>query len=203
MPRPLSLSPTEGLAVAVEDIDGDQALVVAAQRDPRAFAPLYLRYVEAVYGYCHRRLGTKEAAEDATSLVFAKALAGLPRYRPDRSTFRSWLFTIAHNVVIDHQRAARPTQPFAGIGEVPDREPGPEVVVLAAEERRSVGAFLVEMPPDQRQVLELRLAGLTTAEIGSVLGRRPGAVRATQFRALTRLRQLLNRRGKREVADGW
>jgi len=66
MPRPLSLPRPDDLAVAVAETDGDQALVAAAQRDRRAFASLYLRYLESVYGYCHRRLGTKEAAEDAT-----------------------------------------------------------------------------------------------------------------------------------------
>ena len=110
MPRPLSLPPPDELAIAVEDTDGDQALVIAAQRDPRAFAPLYLRYVDAVYGYCHRRLGTKEVAEDATSLVFAKALAALPRYRSDGGTFR-WSL-IAHNVVVDSRRTARPRIPL-------------------------------------------------------------------------------------------
>ena len=47
------------------------------------------------------------------------------------------------------------------------------------------------MAPDQRRVLELRLAGLTTAEIGAALGRNPGAIRAVQHRAVKRLRHLL------------
>ena len=199
MPRPLSLPPPDELAIAVEDTDGDQALVIAAQRDPRAFAPLYLRYVDAVYGYCHRRLGTKEVAEDATSLVFAKALAALPRYRSDGGTFRSWLFTIAHNVVVDSQRTAPPTHPIA---EMRTSEPGPDEVVLAIEEKHTIRTLLAEMAPDQRRVLELRLAGLTTAEISTALGRRPGAIRAIQFRAVTRLRELLRCPVAREASDG-
>ena len=71
-----------------------------AQRDPYAFALLYTRYLDPIHRYCYRRLGSREAAEDATSLVFAKALSALPRYHD--TSFRSWLFTIAHHVVIDH-----------------------------------------------------------------------------------------------------
>jgi hypothetical protein len=69
----------------------DAALVAAARVDPTAFAPLYARYLPPVYRYCYRRLGTSAAAEDATSEVFVKALAALPRFRA--GSFRSWLFT--------------------------------------------------------------------------------------------------------------
>ena len=188
---PLPQSGTGDLVVHVEPADGDAALVAAAQRDPRAFAPLYLRYVDPVYAYCHRRLGSREAAEDATSLVFTKALAALPRYRTGGGTFRSWLFTIAHNTVIDSRRAAPSTRPLAEDDDLRARDPGPEEAVIAADEGRRTRALLARMTPDQRRVLELRLAGLSTAEIGAVLGRRPGAVRAVQFRAAARLRDLL------------
>ena len=95
---------------AVED---DDALVAAAREDPAEFAVLYRRYVDAVYRYCHRRLGNREAAEDATSLVFTKAIDALPRYRA--GGFRAWLFAIAHNTIANELRgstsqAARPIE---------------------------------------------------------------------------------------------
>lgn len=62
-------------------IPNDATLVAAAQADSQAFAPLYARYLQPIYRYCYRRLGTCVMAEDATSEVFVKALAGLPRYR--------------------------------------------------------------------------------------------------------------------------
>ena len=51
-------------------------------------------------------------------------------------------------------------------------------------------ALLARLTPDQARVIELRLAGLAESEIAQVLNRRPGAVRATQFRALEQLRIL-------------
>ena len=83
----------------------DAELVLQAQANPHAFELLYRRYVDAVHRYCYRRLGSREAAEDATSLVFTKAFGALPGLR--RGSFRSWLFTIAYHVIADDLRARR------------------------------------------------------------------------------------------------
>ncbi len=168
----------------------DAALVAAAKRERSAFAPLYQRYADPVYRYCLRRLGSKEAAEDATAQVFMKALAALPAYREESPSFRSWLFAVAHNVLVDTERARRPSFLLEEATAVADSAPGPEAA-LSAEARAEVRSLLAVVAPDQRRVLELRLAGLTTVEIAAVLGCSPGAVRAAQFRAATRLRALM------------
>jgi RNA polymerase sigma factor (sigma-70 family) len=87
----------------------DQTLVERAQRDPAQFAALYDRYLDPIYAYCYRRLGTRELTEDATSQVFLQALAALPKFRAH--SFRAWLYTIAHNVVVDIHRE-RPALPL-------------------------------------------------------------------------------------------
>jgi RNA polymerase sigma-70 factor (ECF subfamily) len=176
-------------------IEAEILLVARAQRDSAAFAPLYDAYFDAVYRYCFHRLGSWEAAEDAASLVFTNALAALPRYRTDAraGSFRSWLFVIAHNVVANYRRAARqhPVQPLADAGDLRDATPSPEEMALSAEASHVVQAVLQQLPHDQRRVLELRLAGLTGAEISQVLGRTQGAIRTAQYRASTRLPQLV------------
>lgn len=189
LPIPISAADEAGSAAA-ESADADANLITRARHDPHAFALLYRRYLDPVYRYCYHRLGSKEVAEDATSQVFAKALAALPSYRGDRP-FRSWLFAIAHNIIVDAHRARRPDQPLEAAAYVFDIAPSPEDAALAAEGERTVRALLSGLSPDQARVVELRLAGLTEVEIARVLGRRPGAVRAVQFRALTRLRSLL------------
>ena len=190
-------------AIAMDDpapaITGSEALIVArAQRDPAAFAPLYETYFDAVYRYCYHRLGTWEAAEDAASLIFTNALAALPRYRASGrdGSFRSWLFAIAHNVVANQhrQRVRRPVAALSDAIEVADTSPSPEEAAVAAEARQTVHEVLARLTEDQRRVVELRLAGLTDAEIAQVLGRRHGAIRAAQYRAALRLRELLGPR---------
>jgi len=174
-------------------------LVTAAQTDRRAFAILYRRHVEEIYRYCYRRLGSKEAAEDATSLVFIKALEALPRYRA--GSFRGWLFRIAHNVVADTYRAARPNSSLSPAAELEDAALGPEALTLASETAGSVRALLAELPRDQRHVVELRLAGLTDAEIAHTLGRSHGSVRTAMYRALVRLRGVVGADAELEVTD--
>jgi len=173
----------------------DALLVARAQSDPAAFAPLYELYFDPVYRYCYHRLGSWEAAEDATSIVFTRVLAALPRYRSDgrSGAFRSWLFTIAHNVVVDQMHAdrRRRVQPLDDAGEVADGTLSLEETAMAAEASRMVREVLAQLSPDQRQVVELRLAGLTNAEIAGVLGRKSGAIRITQYRAGLRIRALL------------
>jgi len=169
-------------------LDGDARVVALAKSDPRAFAPLYARYVDPVYRYCYRRLGNPEAAADATSHIFAKALAALPGYREDAPSFRSWLFAIAHNVIADDLRARRPVAPIDEVAHIAATGPSPEEVVLTSEAGRTVHTLLAQLPPDQRQILELRLAGLTGPEIAAALGRSLGAVKIAQVRAFARLR---------------
>ncbi len=167
----------------------DEAIQVArAKRDRQEFAPLYLHYFDRVYAYCYRRLGSADDAADATSLVFARAMVALPSCRPD--TFRSWLFAIAHNVLTDQFRAQRTDHSIDDALGIPDRGPSPEEEAIAAESRATVTRLLARLPLDQRHVLELRLAGLSSKEIGEVLGKRPNAVDQAQFRAMTRLRSL-------------
>lgn len=182
---------------SVEAGNRDAELVARAKRDRQAFAALYVRYLDPIYRYCHVRLGTREAAEDATSLVFARAMDGLPTYRG--GSFRSWLFAIAHNVVADAHRARRPIEPLAAAAGIVDPALEPDELALLDDLGRAVRAALRQLSPEQRDVVELRLAGLTGPEIAAALGKSHAAVRVAQFRAYARLRILLD--GTKEATD--
>lgn len=177
----------------------DAALVAAARRDRRAFGPLYDRYVGPIYRYCYGRLGNREAAEDATSVTFTKAMSHLDRFRD--GSFGAWLFTIARNVVTDSFRRAPSQQPLERAGELIDGAPSPEELALEALDRRSLRALLDGLPEDQRDVLELRLSGLSTRETAGTLGRSEASVRSLQYRAVARLRSLLAAPAGAEEAD--
>lgn len=169
----------------------DEELARRAAGDQWAFAVLYRRWAEPVYRYCYRRLLSREAAEDVTSQVMTQAFTSIDRFHGN--SFPAWLFTIAHNAIVSTVRRPswRLTGPLADDLPLVDPSPGPEELALAGETSRRLYAALAVLTPEQRQVIELRLADLTTVEIARVIGRQQEAVRMLQHRAIRRLRTQL------------
>ena len=188
----------EALRDARRSADPDLDDVLAAQRDRAAFGRLYRRYVDRVYGYAFYLLGDHHDAEDATERTFLAALAALDRYRDTGSTFRAWLFRIAHNQLANALRA-RGRQRAASLDAVgePLAHADPAGVLSRAEEARGLRRALERLPQDRRQVVVLRFVdGLSAREIGAVLGRSEGAVRVLQHRALRELAEMLTGGGQ-------
>jgi RNA polymerase sigma-70 factor (ECF subfamily) len=178
--------------------DPDLADVLAAQRDPAAFATLYRRYLEPVYGYCFYLLGDHHDAEDATERTFLSALAAIGGYRDRGATFRAWLFRIAHNQLANALRARcrHPTAPLDALPEPSGAVADPAAAAGHADDARRLRAAVAGLSGERRQVIVLRFVdGLSAREIGEVLGRSPGAVRVLQHRALRDLADALGREG--------
>jgi RNA polymerase sigma-70 factor (ECF subfamily) len=190
----------------VSPLDRDRSLVVAAQRDPARFEPLYRKYVAQVYSYAFYELGDHDAAEDATERTFLRALAALPRFEEratlrrsihagaaDRasSTFRVWLFRIARNVVANERRDRRRHPQVTLDAATTALPPDPLDVAQRAEERdqvRAAWAAVARLPDDRRRAIVLRFVEeMTTSEIAGILGRSEGAVRVLLHRALRRV----------------
>lgn len=178
------------------DEPGDEAatadLVERAKRgDGGAWERLYQRIHPRLLAYASRRLD-REAARDAVGETMSRAVASIDRFRWRGMTFDAWLFGILRHVVIDAQRAAgRPPRGW------PEATAPVEPLdsVLAGEEAAAVRAAFERLSANDRELLELRVvAGLPAEEVAAVLGKRPGAVRMAQSRALARLRDLIDGR---------
>ena len=172
-----------------------------AQRDIRLFAPLYEEYADLVWRYAMSRLGDQERAADATSITFAKAIAALPGFRPELresgTTFRSWLMSIARNVVTDSVRSERPVVSLDDTAvreRLVDRAVSPEDRAIAIDGEARIEAALAQLSEVQRHIVELRAAGLKGIEIAEVLEMNVAAVRTAHFRAYAKLRVLLGDR---------
>jgi RNA polymerase sigma-70 factor (ECF subfamily) len=164
----------------------ERLLVEAAQKDAARFGTLYERNFERVYAFIARRVRDRTTAEDLTSEVFHRALAGLPRFEWREVPFAVWLLRIARNALADHWwRAARDQ------GNLRPEES--EEMNLEVVERRAILFRLVaSLPADQRRVIVERFAEQRSLrEIAQQLGRSQGAVKQLQFRALENLRARL------------
>ena len=179
---------------SVVDLDGDRALVEAARTDPRAFEPLYRKYLAQVYSYAYYELRDHHDAEDVAERTFMAALTNLARFeeRPrqgaDRgaSTFRVWLFRIARNAVADRRRAERrrPQARLESAEGIPSDADIETEVTRRAEASAAMDA-VNRLPADRRRAVILRFVEeMSTAEIAGVLGRSEGAVRVLLHRAL-------------------
>jgi len=164
--------------------------------DADAFGELYLLHMDAIYRYVYFRVGDANDAEDLTEQVFLKAWEALPRYKQSGNPFTSWLYRIAHNVVVDHHRRRKPvvSMPPPGKGEWRSKEPTALEQVIEAEETAALAAAIAQLPEDQQQVIILRfIEGLSHAEVARIIGKSEGACRVIQHRALTALHRLLTR----------
>ncbi len=173
--------------------DDDTLLVAQArQGDAQAFALLYLRYAEQVYDFVYHRLGSREAAEDATQTIFLRAATGLPKTR-EETHFAGWLFAIARNVIIDiYRKQASATVPLDHALELRDPGDSPEEIAERADWSRELGRMRDECLNEYKQeVFDLRMQGLSDREIAVALGRSHGAIRTTQHRLVTRLKDCL------------
>ncbi len=170
-----------------EAADPDALLVAWARQQPRAFTAIYDRYFDVVYGYCLGHLGDAQAAEDAASQTFLKALGALSDYR-ECGRFRSWLFAIAHNAVLDTLRARTSHVSLEIASTIHDPAASPEDRAIAVLDGDWLNEVIGQLPPAERQVLELRRAGLRGVEIAEVLGISHEAAKKRQLRAINHIR---------------
>lgn len=185
----------------------EQELVARARSDPDAFGQLYDLYVQPVYRYAYRRLGTHEDAEDVTAQTFYRALERMNGYEWRALPFGAWLFRIAHNLVVDRWRTG--TGPLsldvmrgAGPEGRPTREPAdeaqlpPDAGLLAREETDASWAAVAELPPLQRRAVTLRFGrDLSHAQVGVIIGRSEAATKQLIYRAMKTLRGRIEAEG--------
>ncbi|MEW6717233.1 MAG: sigma-70 family RNA polymerase sigma factor [Chloroflexota bacterium] len=173
-----------------EPIAGEQELVRQAQADDEnAFARLYDAYLARIYRYVYFRVTDDQIAEDITSQVFLKAWENLKRYQIGSSPFVSWLYRIARNAVIDHYRTHRSTIALEEVTSAhADSAEDLDEQIDRHFEARELRLALQQLTGEQQQVLILKfIAGLSTPEIARQMGKRQGAIRALQMRALQSL----------------
>jgi RNA polymerase sigma-70 factor (ECF subfamily) len=154
---------------------------------------LYEKYYDRIVRYIFVRIGDQSEAENLAGDVFLKALKSFDSFNGQVEQVRGWLFKIAHNLMVDYVRKAS-KQKFILFNdiEIPDKSSIEETVEKKFEVE-SLSKALKQLTPAQREVIGLRyFAGLSSDEVGKILGKSSGAVRQMQWAAVEALRKQMH-----------
>jgi RNA polymerase sigma-70 factor, ECF subfamily len=164
--------------------------------DTRAFEVVFDRHGGAGYSLAYRMCGRRALAEDIVQEAFLSLWRSGSGYDRTRGSVRSWVLSAVHNRAIDAMRRAGAKAgrdvSDEGIAERLKAPEAPDAEVLRRDEARRVRSALAELPPDQRQVIELAyFGGLSHSQIADVLELPPGTVKGRMRLGLTKMRLAL------------
>ena len=172
------------------------ALVREAQQGgAAAFSALYEHYYDSIFRYVSFRTGNTTEAEDITAEVFVRMIESIHRFKWKGYPFSSWLFRIAHNLVVDFYRKKGRRRVVSLENAPPIMEEG----VVDADARMDleltmgdVRRAMEDLTDLQREAITLRFAaGLSVAETAKAMGKKDNAVKALQHAGLKKLRRAL------------
>jgi RNA polymerase sigma-70 factor (ECF subfamily) len=181
---------------AMEAAPADVLLVArCAKGDEGALAELYDLFGRAAYALALRIVRDASQAEDVVQEAFLDLWRGAARFDPSRSRPASYLLTFVHRRAVDlvRREQARP-QRGGDVDDIADRAGKDDVpaALITSEQGANVRRALLDLPPPQRQVLELAyFNGLSQSEIAEHLGEPLGTVKSRTHVALSRLREVL------------
>lgn len=170
----------------------DGTLAAAQTGAEWAFATLYRDVNPPLVRYLGAQIPS--VAQDLAAETWLAVARQLPAFRGGEGAFRGWVFTIARRRLIQHWRESKrrpsdPTDPedLKHTASTADTE---AAALDATAAQEAVGHIRAALTSDQAEVILLRvLAGLDVEQVAAVLGKRPGAVRGLQHRAVRRLAQ--------------
>jgi RNA polymerase sigma-70 factor (ECF subfamily) len=176
----------------------DEALLsLVASSDEQALAELYDRFGRVAYGLALRILRDEALAQDAVQEAFLGIWRSADRFLAERAKASTWVLTFVHRRAVDLVRREDRRR-----GEPLERAPEAAAPATAEDEatlgfqRRLVQQALAQLPPEQREALELGYyGGLTQSELAEQLGQPLGTIKSRMFSGLSRLRDLLAQAG--------
>ncbi|MFN8372395.1 MAG: RNA polymerase sigma factor [Anaerolineae bacterium] len=192
------------ILIVLPDVSVERDLLAQArQNDQYAMQRIYEQYFPPIYQFVRLRVNDREQARDIASDVFFDFFLSLRGSRPPETSLRAWLFRVARNKVYDHygKRKQFPTETLEEwVPAASDSNPENEFMrtVNLEKARRA----LQMLAADQQEVLILRFGqALNLQETADIMALSVSAVKSLQFRAVTKLRQLLDRMGIEKIYD--
>lgn len=156
-----------------------------------AFEELYRRHKDPLYRYLLRASRSPDVAADLFQDVWRNLIQSRARYRPD-APFAAFLFKLAHNRLMDHFRAQRPTEEVSEDLPAPASE-RPDETVARREQAAGLLNALAALPSEQREIIVLREErDLTLEQIAQIQGVGRETVKSRLRYALAKLREVLS-----------
>lgn len=187
---------TGGQATGAQEAEA--RLIAQAKQNPQAFSSLYEQNVDRIYTYLYHRVQNVQDAEDLTARTFYQALEKLDSYEDRGLPFVAWLYRIAHNLLANWHRE-RGNRSILSLDEATmDAGSGdrPESRLESRERHSALWEAIHRLSADRRDLLIYKFSNrLSNAEIGKLMGRTEGAIKALYFRTLATLRDDLTSRG--------
>jgi RNA polymerase sigma-70 factor, ECF subfamily len=179
------------MTISVGTHAGDDQTISAA--GPASFGDVYESHVGSVHRFCLSQVHDPAVAEDLTHETFVKAFIAYERIRPDLTSARAWLITIARNLCVEHhRRLGRVRRLLPRLVRGPSPSGDVETLAQHRIEVERVTAALAAFRETDRQLIGLRVAAdLSYREVAEVLGMSEAAAKVATHRALMKLRARL------------
>lgn len=162
------------------------------ERGEDAARSLYRTYGAELYGFALNRLGDRGLAEEVVQEIFTSAWRKAKSFDAERGSVRTWLYAIARNTIIDHERHRARRLPLTRYEPAEEDAPLTEPIEQALLRWQLQQAF-ERLTHDHREVLRLGyFAGLSVNEIAEVTGLAPGTVKSRTYYAMQNLRLALD-----------
>jgi RNA polymerase sigma-70 factor, ECF subfamily len=175
----------------------EDLMELVRDRDSQAFGVVFDRHGGAAYSLAYRMCGSRAGAEDVVQEAFLSLWRSGARYDRARGSVRSWILSVVHNRTIDafRREAVKEARNVRDEG-LAELLPSGELTEVEAERRddaHRVRSALLDLPQDQRRVIELAyFGGFTHSEIAELLGLPAGTVKGRMRLGLAKLRVSLS-----------
>ena len=156
--------------------------------DARAFETLYTRHRARLFRFFLRNIPSRPAAEELYQEVWMRVIQARGSYKAS-ARFTTWLYTIAHNRMMDHWRRAGLMLVSLDNEDIPAADPGPQRHVEGRQALARFAAALERLPPAQREAFLLHEeAGLSVSEIAAATGSSEEAAKSRLRYGIAKLR---------------
>jgi RNA polymerase sigma-70 factor (ECF subfamily) len=190
--RTVTVSEPRPVSRPAADLNG-LIIAIARSGDRPAFTALYDHFAPRVKSYLARLGAPPNVAEELTQETMLSVWRKAGYFDPSRAAASTWIFTIARNLRIDHQRRVRNVEILPDPSEEPDAPPGVDVALMSAERDERIRFALTQLSREQAEIVRLfYFQEKPHSEIARSLDLPLGTVKSRVRLALGRLRMLLD-----------